>query len=114
MRFLILSRSVGLKKENLKKINKKSRNRRPWYHRMTLKINIHIFGLTKYTIYCKKKVPVFVPVLSMLLLCSFFSLKELFQVKNGLTTSYFFFKYAKNLGRPDDAKRRIKRGWPNI
>ena len=43
------------KKQNLKKINKKSRNRRPWYHRMTLKINIHIFGLTKYTIYCKKK-----------------------------------------------------------
>ena len=28
---------------------------------------------------------------SMLLLCSFFRLKELFQVKNGLTTSFFFF-----------------------
>ena len=28
---------------------------------------------------------------SMLLLCSFFRLKELFQVKNGLTTSLLFF-----------------------
>ena len=36
----------------------------------------------------------------MLLLCSFFRLKELFQVKNGLTTLLlFFFENAKNLGR---------------
>ena len=28
---------------------------------------------------------------SMLLLCSFFRLKELFQVKNGVTTSLLFF-----------------------
>ena len=51
--------------------------------------------------------------LFMLLLCSFFRSKELFQVKNGLTTSllFFFFVKAKNLGRSDDAKRRkeIKR-----
>ena len=47
---------------------------------------------------------------SMLLLCSFFRLKELFQVKNGLTTSLllFFFKNAKNLGRSDDTKQRKK------
>ena len=46
---------------------------------------------------------------SMLLLCSFFRLKELFQVKNGLTTSFlFFFENAKNLGQSDDAKRRKK------
>ena len=33
---------------------------------------------------------------SMLLLCSFFRLKELFQAKNGLTTSLlFFFKTPK-------------------
>ena len=52
---------------------------------------------------------------SMLLLCSFFRLKELFQVKNGVTTSLlFFFENAKNLGRSDDAKRRKKRGWPYI
>ena len=49
----------------------------------------------------------------MLLLCSFFRLKELFQVKNGLTTSLlFFFENAKNLARSDDAKRRKKRAWP--
>ena len=49
---------------------------------------------------------------SMLLLCSFFRLKELFQVKNGLTTSLLFF-FAKNLGWSNNAKRRKKRGWPN-
>ena len=48
---------------------------------------------------------------SMLLLCSFFRLKELFQVKNGVTT-FFFFENAKNLGQSDDGKRREKRGWP--
>ena len=51
----------------------------------------------------------------MLLLCSLFRLKELFQVKNCLATSLlfsFFFENAKNLGRSDDAKRRKKKGWP--
>ena len=47
---------------------------------------------------------------SMLLLCSFFRLKELFQVKNGITTSLlFFFENAQNLGRSDDGKRREKK-----
>ena len=32
---------------------------------------------------------------SMLLLCSFFRLKELFQVKNGVTTSLLFFFFSK-------------------
>ena len=52
MRFPILGRSVGLKKNNnnLKKHHKTSRNSRPWYPRATLKVNIHLFGLTK----CKK------------------------------------------------------------
>ena len=47
----------------------------------------------------------------MLLLCSFFKLKESFEVKNGLTTSlfFYFFENAKNLGRSDDAKRRKKK-----
>ena len=35
-----------------KKFHKKSW--RPWYPRVMLKVNIHIFGLTKCTIYCKK------------------------------------------------------------
>ena len=48
---------------------------------------------------------------SMLLICSFFRLKELFQVKNGSTTTllFFFLQNAKNLGRSDDAKRRTKK-----
>ena len=48
---------------------------------------------------------------SMLLLCSFFRLKELFQVKNGVTTSLLFFGFenAKYLGRSDDGKRRKKK-----
>ena len=47
----------------------------------------------------------------MLLVCSFFKLKELFQEKNGLTKSLlFFFENAENLGRSDDAKGRKKRG----
>ena len=107
MQFLILGRSVGLKKKTLKKNHKKSRNRRPWYPGTTLKVNFHIIGLTKCTICCKK--------------CSCFSLysyyghfsdrlKELFLVKNGLTMSLrFFFENAKNLGRSDDAKWRNKR-----
>ena len=48
-----------------------------------------------------------------------FQIKELFQVKSGLTTSllfvlfcFVFFLNVKNLGRSDDAKRRKKRGWP--
>ena len=78
--------SVGLtKKKNLKKKNhQKSRNRRPWYPRMTLKVNIYIFGLGKMHNIRYKMFLFF----SMLLLCSFFRLKELFQVKNGLTTSF--------------------------
>ena len=44
------------------------------------------------------------------------TLKELFQVKNGLTASllFFFLEYAKNLGGSDDTKRRKKRGWPYL
>ena len=55
----------------------------------------------------------------MLVLCSFFRLKELFEVKNGLTTSLLFvfiiknIENAKNLGQSDNAKWK-KRGWPNI
>ena len=60
------------------------------YPRTTLKVNSHIFGLFLF--------------FSMLLLCSFFRIKELFQMKNGLTKSllFFFSENAKNLGRSDD------------
>ena len=47
---------------------------------------------------------------SMPIICSFFRLTELFQVKNGLTTKLRFFvvENARSLGRSDDAKRRKK------
>ena len=112
MYFLIwVGRSVGLKKKGVKKKNKKSQNRKPWYSRMTLKVNIYIFGLTKSTIPCKN-VPVFVPVFSVLLLCSFSRLKELFQVKNGLTMLLLFFKMPKIWVAWMTLNREKKRGWP--
>ena len=46
---------------------------------------------------------------SMLLLCSFFRSKELFQMKSGLTTSLFFYYYYYFLFFIN-AKNR-KRGW---
>ena len=79
MRFLILGRSVGLKKKDLKKF-----------------------------------------FFSMLLLCSFFRLKELFQVKNGVTTSllfsffFFFLKLPKIWIGRTTVNGEKKRGWPLI
>ena len=53
---------------------------------------------------------------SMLLLCSFFRLKELFQVKNGLTTSLllllFFLKIPKIWVGRTTLNGEKKRGWP--
>ena len=55
--------SVGQieKKKNTQKKHKNSGKRRPWYPRMTLKVNIHISGYenVQYTV---KNVSVFVPV----------------------------------------------------
>ena len=72
---------------------------------MTLKVNIYMFGLTKWTIYCKK-CSCFCSCFSLhCILCSFFRLKELFQVKNWFnyvvtSSSSSFFENAKNLSRP--------------
>ena len=73
-----------------KKNHTKSRNRRPWYPRITLKVNIHIFGLTKCTIQCKNVlvfVPVFLYTVSMLIS----QIKRIISSENGLTTSLLFF-----------------------
>ena len=53
---------------------------------------------------------------SMLLLCSFFRLKELFQVKNAVTTSLLFFllKMPKIWVGRTTVKGEKKRGWANI
>ena len=80
MHFLMLGRSVGwIEKKNLnkKKNDKKSQNRRPWYPRMTLKVNIHIFGLTKCPIYCKN-VAVFYPIFLYAVTMLFFQIKRIF------------------------------------
>ena len=73
MCFLILGRSVGLKKKPKKNV---TRSFRPWYPRMMLKVNIYIFGLTKYTIYCKN-VPVFVPVILFAVTVLIFEIKRI-------------------------------------
>ena len=77
-----------------------------------LKVNIHIFGLTKCTIYCKNA-PVFVPVFLYAVTMLIFQIKRIISSEkwfNYVVT--FFFENAKNLGRSDDAKRRRKKGWP--
>ena len=64
-------------KENKNKKNqKKSRNRRPWYPRTTLKVNIHIFGLTnaQFTV---KNVHVFVPVFLYAVTMLIFQIKRI-------------------------------------
>ena len=92
-----------------------SRNRRPWYPRTTLKVNIHIFGLTKCTIYCEECscfVPVFLYAVTMLI----FQIKRIISSKKwfNYVVTFFFFENAKTLGRSDDGKQRKKRGWPYV
>ena len=91
---------IEKKKKTKKKNHKKSRNNWPWYPRTTLKVNIRIFGLTKCTIYCEK-CSSFCSCFSLCcyyIPCSFFRLKESFQVKNGVTTSFLFFFKCQKFG----------------
>ena len=76
-----VSRSDWKKKP--KKNHKKSRNMRPWYPKMTLKVNNHIFRLTKCTTYYKKCscfVPVFPYAVAMLI----------FQIKRIISSEKWF------------------------
>ena len=94
MRFLILGQSVRLKKKNSKKNHMEPQNRRPCYPRMTFKVNIYIFGLTKCTIYCDKNVPVFVPVTVLI-----FQIKRIISREKWfiyvVTSSFIFLKVSK-------------------
>ena len=94
------------KQKNLKKNQKKSRNSRPWYPRTMLKVNIHIFGLTKCTIYCKN-VPVFLYAVTMLI----FQIKRIISSEKccNYIVTFFSFENAKNLGWSDDGKGRKKK-----
>ena len=118
-----MGRSVGLKKKkkNRKKNHKKSRNRRSSHPRMTLKVNIYIFGLrnAQYTV---KKFPVFVPVFLYTVTMLIFQIKRIvssekwfnYVVTSSSSSSFFFLKMPKIwVGRTTlNVKRRKKRGWP--
>ena len=106
-----LGRLVGLKKKDVKKKNKKSQNRKPWYSRMTLKVNIYIFGLTKSTIHCKK-CSSFCSCLLCAVTMLIFHIKRIISSEKWFNYVVTFFLNAKNLGRLDDTKQRKKRGWP--
>ena len=108
-----LGRLVGLRKKRCKKKkqNKKSQNRKPWYSRMTLKVNIYIFGLTKSTIHCKK-CSSFCSCLLCAVTMLIFQIKRIISSEKWFNYVVTFFLNAKNLGRLDDTKQRKKRGWP--
>ena len=107
MYFLILGRSVGLKKKNLKKNHKEVSEQKALVGQNDVKtVYIYIFGLTKCTIYCKKR--------SCFSLCRRLYML-IFQIKRIISNekwfnyvATFFFENAKTLGRSDDAKRRKK------
>ena len=91
--------SVGRieKKQTNKKIHKKSQNRRPWYPRTTLNVNIHIFGLTKCTIYCKK-CSCFCSCFSLCCYYAHFQIKRIILSEkwfNCLVTFFFVLKMPK-------------------
>ena len=77
----------------------------------------YVFGLIKCTIYCKKIFLFLFLFFFMLLLCSFSRLKELFQVKNGLTTSlpfFFFFLIMPKIWVGRTTLNGEKRASPNV
>ena len=74
MRFLILGWSVGLKKKKTKKNSQEVSE--ALVPQVMLKVNIHIFGLTKCTIY-RKNAPVFVPVFLYAVTMLIFQIKRI-------------------------------------
>ena len=92
--------SVGqIGKKNSKKNHMEPQNRRPCYPRMTFKVNIYIFGLTKCTIYCEKNVPVFVPVFLYTVTVLIFQIKRIISREKWfiyvVTSSFIFLKVPK-------------------
>ena len=63
------------------------------------------FGLTKCTIYCKKNVPVFVPIFPYTVTILIFQIKRINSSEKWFNYVVAFFYF---LGRSDDAKRRKK------
>ena len=90
MCFLMLGLLVGLKKKKSQEVE----------------VNIRILGLTKCTVYCKS-VLVFVPVLLYAVtICSFFQIKELFQVKKLLFLVFGKCQKFWSVGRRQKEKRK--------
>ena len=93
MRFLILGRSVG--RIEKKKLKKNSQEVSEYLALVSqddvIKVDIHIIWINKMDNILYNMFMFLFLLFSVLLLCSFFRLKELFQVKNGLTTSPLFF-----------------------
>ena len=58
-----------------------------------IKVDIHLIWINKMDNILYNMLMFLFLLFSVLLLCSFFRLKELFQVKNGLTTSLSFFLF---------------------
>ena len=76
-----------------------------------LKVDTHIFGLTKCTIYYIKNVPVFVPVFLYADNMLIFQINRIISSEKWFNyeATFFFVENARSLGRSDDAKRRKKK-----
>ena len=93
-----VGRSDWKKKKKLKKKSQEV-DSRPWYPRTTLKVNIHIFGLTKCTIYCEK-CSCFCSCFSLCCYYAHFSDLRIISSEKWfiyVVTFYFFLENAKNL-----------------
>ena len=92
----------------IEKKNKKSRNR------TTLKVNIHIFGFTKCTIYYEK-CSCFCSCFSLCCYYAHFSDLRIISSEKWfiyVVTFYFFLENAKNLVGRTTVNGEKKRGWP--
>ena len=89
-----VGRSVGLKKKKLKKNSQEVSEYLALVSQDdVIKVDIHIIWINKMDNILYNMFMFLFLLFSVLLLCSFFRLKELFQVKNGLTTSLPFFLF---------------------
>ena len=88
MCFLILGQSVGLQKKKITRSLGIGGPGTPGWR--LIKVNTHIFGLTKCTIYCKN-VLVFVPVFLYTVTMLISQIKRIISSENGLTASLIFF-----------------------
>ena len=78
-----------------------------------LKVNIHLFGLTKYILYYKN-VPVFVPVLLYAVTMPLFQIRRIISSEKwfNYVVSFFFLKMLKIWVGQMMLIGEKKRGWP--